>query len=38
MITMKQKIINWLNKYKETINCKDVVLGIGGGKDSRLVD
>ena len=34
---MKQKIINWLNEYKETTNCKGVVLGISGGKDSTVV-
>ena len=37
MITMKQKIINWLNEYKENTNCKGVVLGISGGKDSTVV-
>ena len=37
MITMKQKIINWLNEYKEATNCKGVVLGISGGKDSTVV-
>ena len=37
MITMKQKIINWLNEYKETTNAKGVVLGISGGKDSTVV-
>ena len=34
---MRQKIINWLNEYKETTNCKGVVLGISGGKDSTVV-
>ena len=37
MITMKQKIINWLNEYKETTKAKGVVLGISGGKDSTVV-
>lgn len=34
---MKQKIINWLNEYKENTNCKGVVLGVSGGKDSTVV-
>lgn len=34
---MKQEIINWLNEYKETTNCKGVVLGVSGGKDSTVV-
>lgn len=34
---MKQKIINWLNEYKETTDAKGVVLGISGGKDSTVV-
>ena len=34
---MKQKIIDWLNEYKETTNAKGVVLGISGGKDSTVV-
>lgn len=37
MIMEKQKIINWLNEYKEKTNCKGVVLGISGGKDSTVV-
>ena len=34
---MKQKIINFLEKYKEETNCKGVTLGISGGKDSTVV-
>lgn len=34
---MKEKIINWLNEYKETTKAKGVVLGISGGKDSTVV-
>ena len=34
---MKQKIIDWLNEYKESTNAKGVVLGISGGKDSTVV-
>lgn len=34
---MKQKIIDWLNEYKETTNARGVVLGISGGKDSTVV-
>lgn len=34
---MKQKIINFLEEYKEDTNCKGVVLGISGGKDSTVV-
>lgn len=34
---MKQKIINFLTKYKEETNAKGVVLGISGGKDSTVV-
>lgn len=34
---MKKKIIDWLNEYKETTNCRGVVLGISGGKDSTVV-
>lgn len=33
----KQKIINWLNEYKENTGCKGVVLGVSGGKDSTVV-
>lgn len=31
------KILEWLNKYKNTTKCKGVVLGISGGKDSTVV-
>lgn len=31
------KIISWLKNYKETTNCKGVVLGLSGGKDSTTV-
>lgn len=34
---MKQKIVNWLNEYKENSKAKGVVLGISGGKDSTVV-
>ena len=30
-------ILVWLNTYKEATNCKGVVLGISGGKDSTVV-
>lgn len=33
----KQRIINWLNAYKTQRNCKGVVLGLSGGKDSTVV-
>ena len=33
----KQRIINWLNDYKTQRNCKGVVLGLSGGKDSTVV-
>ena len=32
-----KKIVNWLNEYKEKTNCRGVVLGISGGKDSTVV-
>lgn len=31
------EIIGWLTDYKENTNCKGVVLGISGGKDSTVV-
>lgn len=31
------KIISWLKNYKEETNCKGVVLGLSGGKDSTVV-
>ena len=34
---MKDRIIQWLKKYKELTNCKGVVLGVSGGKDSTVV-
>lgn len=34
---MKDRIIKWLKKYKELTNCKGVVLGVSGGKDSTVV-
>lgn len=33
---MLNEILNWLNSYKEKTNCKGVVLGISGGKDSTV--
>jgi NAD+ synthase len=36
-MNMKDRIIQWLEKYKELTNCKGVVLGISGGKDSTVV-
>lgn len=36
-MNMKDRIIQWLKKYKELTNCKGVVLGISGGKDSTVV-
>lgn len=32
-----EKIISWLEDYKNTSNCKGVVVGISGGKDSTVV-
>lgn len=34
---MMTEIINWLFEYKRKTNCKGVVLGISGGKDSTVV-
>lgn len=34
---IKEKILRWLQEYKEHTNCKGVVLGISGGKDSTVV-
>lgn len=34
---MMEEIINWLLDYKKRTNCKGVVLGISGGKDSTTV-
>lgn len=30
-------IVKWLNEYKERTNCRGVVVGISGGKDSTVV-
>lgn len=30
-------IINWMQEYKDRTNCKGVVLGLSGGKDSTVV-
>lgn len=37
MEKVKNEIIDWLTNYKNTTNCKGVVLGISGGKDSTVV-
>ena len=37
VIEEKGRIIDWMNKYKKETNCKGVVLGISGGKDSTVV-
>lgn len=31
------KILSWMRKYQRDTNCKGVVLGISGGKDSTVV-
>ena len=31
------KILSWLEDYKNATNCKGVVVGISGGKDSTVV-
>ena len=36
-MNMKDRIIQWLEKYKELTRCKGVVLGVSGGKDSTVV-
>ena len=33
----KTRITEWMNEYKEKTNCRGVVLGISGGKDSTVV-
>ena len=33
----KERILNWLNAYKTEKNCKGVVLGLSGGKDSTVL-
>lgn len=30
-------ILDWMQEYKDTTNCKGVVLGLSGGKDSTVV-
>ncbi len=37
METELKKIFEWLEQYKETTQCRGVVLGISGGKDSTVV-
>lgn len=37
METKLTEILQWLQEYKEHTNCKGVVLGISGGKDSSVV-
>lgn len=32
-----KRILSWLNQYREETNCKGVVLGLSGGKDSTVV-
>ena len=32
----KDRILTWLNNYKTKTNCRGVVLGISGGKDSTV--
>lgn len=32
-----RELINWLEEYKIKTNCKGVVLGVSGGKDSTIV-
>lgn len=32
-----KRILSWLNQYSEETNCKGVVLGLSGGKDSTVV-
>ena len=34
---LTDQVINWLEDYKNHTNCKGVVLGISGGKDSTTV-
>ena len=33
----REKVLAWLEKYKEETKCEGVVLGISGGKDSTVV-
>lgn len=37
MMDNKDKILQWLNDYKLRTDCKGVVVGISGGKDSTTV-
>jgi NAD+ synthase len=37
MVNVRDRIIEFLNDYKNNTNCKGVVLGISGGKDSTVV-
>ena len=37
MIKEKERVLAWLNEYKQKTNCKGVVLGLSGGKDSTVV-
>lgn len=37
METKLKEILNWLEQYKEATQCRGVVLGISGGKDSTVV-
>lgn len=32
-----EKVLSWLKNYKEETNCRGVVLGLSGGKDSTVV-
>lgn len=32
-----QRIIDWMEKYKQEANCRGVVVGVSGGKDSTVV-
>ena len=34
---LTKRIIGWLEEYRDSTNCKGVVLGISGGKDSTTV-
>lgn len=33
----KERVLKWLREYKEKTNCKGVLLGLSGGKDSTTV-
>lgn len=32
-----KRLLNWLERYKNETNCRGVVLGVSGGKDSTIV-